>query len=977
MNELTQQWASPSATEKFEQWDKVKELLHIILGQRKDLANCLKKRVRSASLEELPQLILVQALSCLRAKRLTQVELLQVLQSWGHLTTTAWELTAFENLDLINDIRKKCESFDVASLKDFLATHTDQTIKKNIIKAVFYGSWFHILAWANEEGEYQKLFPKLHHLLKIAIKSDGEKRISIILSYASFLKDDLELTGYAIGQLAVNGDIETKVSYLLKTDEIKDNPEKPVWKFLKDDLELTGYAIGQLTLTGDIETKISYLLKTGNIENEPEKPVWKFLKDDLELTGSSIGQLAVSGDIETKISYLLKTGKIENEPEKPVWRFLKDDLELTGSSIGQLTLTGDIETKISYLLKTGKIENEPEKPVWRFLKDDLELTGYAIGQLAVNGDIETKISYLLKTGKIENEPEKPVWRFLKDDLELTGYAIGQLTLTGDIETKISYLLKTGKIENEPEKPVWRFLKDDLELTGYAIGQLTLTGDIETKISYLLKTGKIENEPEKPVWKFLKDDLELTGSSIGQLAVSGDIETKISYLLKTGKIENEPEKPVWRFLKDDLELTGSSIGQLTLTGDIETKVSYLLKTGKIENEPEKPVWKFLKDDLELTGSSIGQLTLTGDIETKVSYLLKTGKIENEPEKPVWKFLKDDLELTGSSIGQLTLTGDIETKVSYLLKTGEIENEPEKPVWRFLKDDLELTGYAIGQLAVNGDIETKVSYLLKTDEMYTIKSLKITGYKLGLVFVSAQKDVIEGNLRLLSALKTMLDNNSSFNTDVNSVTFPQVFTKSLAGYVITQKWTTSNSEFVSLVKFFEEVDFHKLFIQTSGKSTQELKTYVELLTTNEQYQYLLLTYLTGNKSVGQKQWAMLKKVMSGGGRGFSPFSSAHVGSDGEPIPDDRDIDLADSFDLEATVIQNLDYNKILHSFFDKYHIQLTNDEVQSMQSFTSGLSIEVDESFLDKLLPMFGDAEIVKQFLLGEMEPSQIQALSENL
>ena len=886
MNELTQQWASPSATEKFEQWDKVKELLHIILGQRRDLAACLKKRIASASLEELPKLVLVQALSCLRAKRLTQVELLQVLQSSGHLTTTAWELTAFENLDLINDIREKCESFDIASLKDFLATHTDQTIKKNIIKAVFYGSWFHILAWANEEGEYQKLFPKLHHLLKIAIKSDGDKKIRIILSYASFLKDNLELTGSAIGKLALTGNVETKISYLLQTSEIKDNHEKPVWKFLKDDLELTGYAIGQLAVNGDVETKISYLLKTGEMKDNPEKPVWKFLKDDLELTGSAIGKLA-NGNVETKISYLLKTGEMKDNPEKPVWKFLKDNLELTGSSIGQLALTGNVETKISYLLKTGEMKDNPEKPVWKFLKDDLELTGYAIGKLALNGNVETKISYLLKTGEMKDNPEKPVWKFLKDDLELTGSSIGQLAVNGNVETKISYLLKTGEMKDNPEKPVWKFLKDNLELTGYAIGQLALNGSVETKISYLLKTGEIKDNPEKPVWKFLKDDLELTGYAIGQLALNGSVETKISYLLKTGKIENEPEKPVWRFLKDDLELTGSAIGQLALTGNVETKISYLLQTSEIKDNPEKPVWKFLKDDLELTGSAIGQLALTGNVETKISYLLKTG------------------------------------------------------------------------------------------EMYAIKSLKITGYKLGLVFVSAQKDVIEGNLRLLSALKTMLDNNSSFNTDVNSVTFPQVFTKSLAGYVITQKWTTNSSEFISLVKFFEEVDFRELFIQTSGKSTQELKTYVELLTTNEQYQYLLLTYLTGNKSVGQKQWAMLKKVMSGGGRGFSPFSSAHVGSDGEPIPDDRDIDLADSFDLEAKVIQNLDYNKILHSFFDKYHIQLTNDEVQSMQSFMNGFSIEVDESFLDTLLPVFGDAEIVKQFLLGEMEPSQIQALSENL
>ena len=691
---------------------RVQELLEVICGQRKALEVCLKQRIESASLKELPRLILAQALSCLRAKKLSQVQLLQVLQASGHLTTTAWQLAEFPDLNLLNDIRQKCEAFDIKSLQHFFEIHDVQktSVKQYIIKAIFYGNWSHISTWGSEEGGYRKLFPTLNHLLKIAVKPDGGKRIEIVLANQEVIKK-LGLTGSAIGQLCVNGDLGAKLKAL------KDNQE------VIKKLGLTGYGIGQLCVNGDLGAKLKAL--EGNQE----------VIKELGLTGYAIGQLCVNGDLGAKLKALEGNQEVIKE---------------------------------------------------------LGLTGSAIGQLCVNGDLGAKL------------------KALKDNQEV--------------------IKKLG-------------------LTGYGIGQLCVNGDLGAKL------------------KALKDNQEVI---------------------------------------KELALTGSGIGQLCVNGDLGAKL------------------KALKDNQEV--------------------IKKLG-------------------LTGYAIGQLCVNGDLGAKLKALKGNQEVIKE------------LGLTGSAIGQLCVTGDLGAKLKALEGNQEV--IKELGLTGYKLGMVFSSAQEVIITENLRLLSVLKIALDSNESFDIEANNVIFPQVFTKALAGYVVAQTWTTSNKEFEALINFFEVVDFRELFIQTSGKNTQELKKYVESLTADTKYQYLLLTYLTGNKSVGQKQWAMLKKVIDGAGHGFSPFFGTALGCDGEPIADDRNPDLADNLDLENSVIEHLDFSKVLHSFFEKSQIVLTVDELQNMQLFVSSLDREIDEPFLETLLLVFNNAESLKQFLLGEMEFSEIEALSEGL
>ncbi len=357
------------------------------------------------------------------------------------------------------------------------------------------------------------------------------------------------------------------------------------------------------------------------------------------------------------------------------------------------------------------------------------------------------------------------------------------------------------------------------------------------------------------------------------------------------------------------------------------------------------------ELGLTSYAIGQLCLNGDLEAKLKVLESNRELIRE------------LGLTSYAIGQLCFAGDLEAKLKVLKANQELIRE------------LDLTGYAIGQLCLVGDLEAKLKVLEANQDL--IGALKLSGYRLGLFFDSAQEKVIQENLQMISKLKQALDKNASFDAEANSTVFPQIFTKALAGYVVTQKWRLGSKEFRELEAFFGSADFRELFIQTSGKTTKKLKAYIETLTGNPNFQYLLLTYLTGNRSIGQKQWAMLKKVISGTGREFFPFVPMATGRDGKPLPDDRKAGFADNIDLEESVIKNLDTSIILKSFFNTCRMALTEDEIQSMKSFIRGLDRDLDISFLETLLTVFGNAEMLKQFLLGEMEASQIEALSENL
>ncbi len=417
--------------------EPLSELLEIIRRKRKNLTTCLAARLKSVTVEELPRLVLAQALSCLRTKKLNQVQLLQILESAGYLTVIACELAEFENSDLIDDIRKQCSKFEIDRLKTFFKDHnkeiTKESTKQKIIKAIFYGSWAHLAAWSVNEESYHQLFPKLNHLLEVATKSDGNHRIKVLKANRKLIRE-LDLTGSDIGQLCRYGDLEAKLKALESNQE------------LIRELDLTGYAIGQLCLTGDLEAKLKALEANRDLIRE------------LDLTGSAIGQLCLAGDLEVKLKVLKANRKLIRE------------LDLTGSAIGQLCLAGDLEAKLKVLesnrdlirelgLTSSAIgqlclagDLEVKLKVLESNQDlirELDLTGSAIGQLCLVGDLEVKLKVLKANQDLIRE------------LDLTGYAIGQLCLTGDLEAKLKALKANQDLIRE------------LDLTGSAINCVSL------------------------------------------------------------------------------------------------------------------------------------------------------------------------------------------------------------------------------------------------------------------------------------------------------------------------------------------------------------------------------------------------------------------------------------------------------------------------------------------------------------------------
>lgn len=156
----------------------------------------------------------------------------------------------------------------------------------------------------------------------------------------------------------------------------------------------------------------------------------------------------------------------------------------------------------------------------------------------------------------------------------------------------------------------------------------------------------------------------------------------------------------------------------------------------------------------------------------------------------------------------------------------------------------------------------------------------------MFETSDMSKIEQKIVKIERLEEVLLNNSTFDSNESSgVVFPQVFIRSLFSLFLLK--VSTDSGFERLLDFVSNIDFKELFIQTSWKTISQVKGDISTLSQNLDYQYLLLTYLTGNKAIGNKQWKILVNVLIKW-KGHNVFQKSY----GEPLPDDRNRALSES-------------------------------------------------------------------------------------
>jgi len=180
--------------------------------------------------------------------------------------------------------------------------------KKKLVKFFLRGGADILEQRDDESSRIRHAFPKLGHLLNLS-----EPRDVVLLQEHQTLLETLKLSGSALGQFCLNGDLKEKLSILQEH------------KTLLETLTLSGFSLGQFCSYGDLEGKLSILQEH------------QTLLETLKLSGSALGQFCLNGDLKEKLSILQEH------------KTLLETLTLSGFSLGQLCLVGDLEGKLRIL----------------------------------------------------------------------------------------------------------------------------------------------------------------------------------------------------------------------------------------------------------------------------------------------------------------------------------------------------------------------------------------------------------------------------------------------------------------------------------------------------------------------------------------------------------------------------------------------------------------------------------------------------